>query len=80
MQKDLNMTTFEKGVAVGITCIMAAFSCMFAGPLNERFGRRKSIMLSSVLFTIGACGMVLCEGTITATLSRACLGLAIGMQ
>uniref|UniRef100_A0A1I7ZWG0 MFS domain-containing protein n=1 Tax=Steinernema glaseri TaxID=37863 RepID=A0A1I7ZWG0_9BILA len=72
------MTTVWKEVVISITPGMAGLGCLLAGPSADKFGRRKIIMASSLMFTIGA---VICAASpekITLLVGRILLGLAIG--
>lgn len=63
---------------VSITPGMAGIGALMAGPTSNTFGRKKTIMVSSALFTIGA---VVCAAAFNRWIlltGRVILGLAIG--
>lgn len=57
---------------------MAAIGALLAGPLSDKFGRKKSILGSSIIFSIGAivCGVAFNRWILL--LGRMLLGLALG--
>eukprot|EP00755_Sulcionema_specki_P003566 Sspe_Gene.27944::Locus_12393_Transcript_1_1_Confidence_1.000_Length_1587::g.27944::m.27944 len=78
-ERDLGLTPVEKGVAVGATCIAAAFSCITAPYLNTRIGRKPVIMVTSTLYTFGAGVIAVSQAFFPFALGRFFLGVAIGM-
>ncbi|KAK0402252.1 hypothetical protein QR680_016233 [Steinernema hermaphroditum] len=72
------MGNIWKEVIVSITPGMAGLGCLLAGPSADKFGRRKIIMASSFLFTVGALICAAAPEKITLLIGRILLGLAIG--
>lgn len=58
------------GAAIGAVC---------AGQLSYRFGRKKSLILSAILFVLGALLCVIAQGITVLIIARTFLGLAIGI-
>uniref|UniRef100_A0A914UWE4 Major facilitator superfamily (MFS) profile domain-containing protein n=1 Tax=Plectus sambesii TaxID=2011161 RepID=A0A914UWE4_9BILA len=74
-----SLNNIFKGLIVSITPGMAGIGSIIAGPTSDAFGRKKTIMVSSGLFTIGA---VVCAAAINRyflLIGRIILGLAIGI-
>jgi len=57
IKDDFSMSKWEAEVVVSITTLGAVVGSLAGGPGNERFGRRPIIILSSLIFTVGALGM-----------------------
>ena len=52
------LTTIQKELLVSITIAAAAVGTIFGGSCNEYLGRKYTIMIASIIFTIGAVVMV----------------------
>jgi hypothetical protein len=77
---DLELTNGQEEIAVCITNLTAAFSCLISAPLTSRFGRRIAVALSAGLFIAGTLLAAMCEDFSTLLLGRATLGIAIGIS
>ncbi|VDK68405.1 unnamed protein product [Anisakis simplex] len=67
-----------KQLIVSITPGMAALGALFAAPSSDKFGRKKIVITSSFVFTIGA---IICAASVSRAMlfvGRIFLGLAIG--
>eukprot|EP00754_Rhynchopus_humris_P004767 Rhum_TRINITY_DN12399_c0_g2::Rhum_TRINITY_DN12399_c0_g2_i1::g.50951::m.50951/K08150/SLC2A13, ITR; MFS transporter, SP family, solute carrier family 2 (myo-inositol transporter), member 13 len=78
-QEELSLTDLQKGVCVGATCIAAALACVCAAPLNARLGRRRVVLLSSLLYLAGAAVVAGSVGVLSLAGGRVLLGAAIGL-
>eukprot|EP01064_Diplonema_japonicum_P014940 TRINITY_DN2268_c1_g1_i1.p1 TRINITY_DN2268_c1_g1~~TRINITY_DN2268_c1_g1_i1.p1 ORF type:complete len:503 (+),score=99.96 TRINITY_DN2268_c1_g1_i1:63-1511(+) len=78
-QEEFGLSDVQTGIAVGVTCIVAALACTLATTINNEYGRRSSIMMSSFLYAFGALIVAFSSGFLTLTLGRAVLGAAIGL-
>ena len=78
-QEDLSLSDLQKGVCVGATCIAAALACVWAAPLNARLGRRRVVLLSSLLYLAGAAVVAGSVGVLSLAGGRVLLGVAIGL-
>ena len=81
---DFMLTTIQKELLVSITIAAAALGAIFGGPCNEIFGRKPTIMISSVIFSVGAilmaAGPINTLGFILILLGRFIVGVGIGMN
>lgn len=75
---DFQLTPFLEGLVVGGLLIGAAIGAGFCGILSDKIGRKKSIILLGILFTIGAWGTAFAPDVMTLVLFRVELGIAVG--
>ena len=54
LDKDYPLKTTKKELLVSITVAAAAMGAVCGGPLNEKAGRKKTIMIASIVFAVGA--------------------------
>jgi len=80
IRNDLQLSEWEQELIVSITTIGAVVGSLSGGFLTERAGRRPVILLSSVIFTLGAVVMGAAPSFFLLTLGRAVIGLAIGFS
>ncbi|BDZ49251.1 hypothetical protein GCM10025867_14920 [Frondihabitans sucicola] len=78
MVKDLGLTTLTEGVVTSSLLFGAAIGAITGGRLSDAWGRRKTIILMSVLFFIGAMICVVAPTFGVMVLGRVILGLAVG--
>lgn len=48
------ITSSQKEIIVSLTVIGAAVGCILIGPVSDNFGRKMSLKISDILFTVGA--------------------------
>lgn len=81
---DYMLTTIQKELLVSITIAAAALGAIIGGPSNEIFGRKPTIMISSVVFSVGAIlmavGPINTLGFILILLGRFTVGVGIGVR
>jgi sugar porter (SP) family MFS transporter len=78
IQQDLSATTFEQSAIVGSLLLGAVCGAAAAGTLAAKLGRRRTMLVAGVLFTLGALGAALAPGVWTLVGARFILGLAVG--
>jgi sugar porter (SP) family MFS transporter len=76
--KDFKPSPFLTGAIVAGLLLGAMIGAALAGPLSDRFGRRRVIMAAAVIFTVGALAAAVSPGIWTLIASRFVLGLAVG--
>ncbi len=78
MKEQFSLNSFQEGWAVGVVLIGCMFGAGLAGPISDRLGRRRFMLVSAVLFLVSAVGCAL-PRTITAfVVFRFIGGLGIG--
>ncbi len=80
IRNDLGLSEWEQELIVSITTIGAVVGSLTGGYLNEKAGRRPVILLSSVIFTLGAVIMGAAPTFFVLTVGRLIIGLAIGFS
>lgn len=78
MTEELGLTVFTEGVVTSSLLFGAAVGAMLAGQLSDAWGRRKTILLLSVMFFAGALICVVTPNFEIMVLGRVILGLAVG--
>ncbi len=78
IKKDFELTPFFEGAVVAVLLLGALVGASTAGPLSDRLGRRKLLLIASVIFAVGAIGAAVSPSTGVLILFRFVLGLAVG--
>jgi sugar porter (SP) family MFS transporter len=78
LQEDLQLNSFQIGLVVSSVAFGALFGAVACGVLSDKFGRRKTILLLAILFTVGALGSGVASGIIVLLFFRLILGFAVG--
>ncbi len=76
--EDLGLTPFLEGLVVSSLLLGAAAGAGSAGPLSDRLGRRNLILISAVIFSVGAIGAALAPSVGVLVVFRVVLGVAVG--
>jgi len=78
MSHELGLTAFTEGVVTSSLLFGAAVGAVTGGRLSDAWGRRKTIILLSVLFFVGALFCVFTPDLAFMVVGRVILGLAVG--
>jgi SP family sugar:H+ symporter-like MFS transporter len=78
IKDDFGLSPFMQGAVVAALLLGAMVGAGLAGPLSDRMGRRRLIIVAAVTFTIGALGAALAPNPGTLLAARFVLGLAVG--
>jgi len=78
IQKDFDLSPIWLGIVVSSLMGGAIIGSILSGLLGDKFGRRKLILVSSLIFLVGAIGSAIAPEEITLTISRIFLGTAVG--
>ena len=79
IKNDFGLDSFEQGVVVAAVPIGAVAGAAFAGPLADTYGRRRMIIISAVVFIVGAAISSAAGGLTVLTAARVLIGIAIGI-
>ena len=75
---DLDLNAFYQGLVVSSLLIGAMAGAGVAGPLSDRLGRRRIILIAAIVFSVGAIGAALAPNVGVLVLFRIVLGVAVG--
>ena len=59
IEPEFSLSKIELGWAVSSITLTAALGMLIAGPMSDKYGRRKLLKLAAVLFTLSAVGSAL---------------------
>jgi SP family sugar:H+ symporter-like MFS transporter len=76
--KDFGLSPFMQGAVVAALLLGAMLGAALAGPLSDRMGRRRLIMIAGVTFTIGALAAAAAPSAWPLVGARFVIGLAVG--
>lgn len=76
---DISLTAWTQGVVVSATVVGAMFGALGSGPVADRVGRRRVLLVAGVVFTVGALGAGLAQGVVALVVFRFVIGLGIGI-
>ena len=80
IKKEFVLTTGQEELIIAIVSLGAIFGALFGGPLSDKFGRKKIVLSSSLLFIISAIGLSLSNSVGELISWRALVGVAIGVS
>ena len=78
ISKQLTLTKWQEGWVVSAVLVCAILGAAVIGPMSDRFGRKKLLLLSSIIFLVGAVWSGLAPDFAHLVASRIVLGLAVG--
>ncbi|WP_374286525.1 sugar porter family MFS transporter [Lactococcus sp.] len=78
IEKDLNVQSWAEGWITSAVLLGAVIGAMTIGPMSDRYGRKKLLLLSAVIFFVGALGSGFSNTVTLLIISRIILGIAVG--
>lgn len=79
MQRDLQLSNMQVGLAVAITVIFSAMAVIASGSLADILGRKLAVGVGSLALVIASVIWALCHDFATLLLARAMLGVGLGI-
>ena len=73
-----DMSDWELGFSVGCVIFGAMAGNITAGPLSDRFGRKKVLIVTAILFTVSASWSAMATGFTEFVIARIIGGIGIG--
>lgn len=78
MKEQFSLNSLQEGWAVGVVLIGCMFGAGLAGPISDRIGRRRFMLISAVLFLVSAVGCAVPRTITEFVIFRFVGGLGIG--
>lgn len=79
IKNSISMTDTQMGMIVGAVLGGGLFGTLLAGPIGDHYGRRKLIMLSSLIFIAGVICILLAHTFLLMLCARLLLGVGVGI-
>ncbi len=79
IKKQFSLSTFPEELVVGMVLVGAATAALGGGRLSDRLGRRVTLMLTSVIFILGALICALADSFAILLVGRTIVGIGIGL-
>ncbi|MBR3380053.1 MAG: MFS transporter, partial [Bacillus sp. (in: Bacteria)] len=78
IQEEFQLSPLWLGIVVSSLMGGAIIGSILSGLMGDKFGRRKLILVSSIIFFVGALGSAIAPEEISLTIARIFLGTAVG--
>lgn len=78
IEPEFNLTKFELGWGVASLTLMATLAMLFAGPLSDRYGRKRLLTYAALLFAISAIASALAPNFLSLVIARMIGGIGVG--
>lgn len=78
IELEFALTKIELGWAVASLTLSATLAMFVAGPLSDRFSRRRMLSIAAILYTISAIGSALAPSFVVLVIARMIGGLGVG--
>src|ERR1700729_470999 len=79
IKTDFHLGSFAQGLVVAAVPIGAVGGAAVAGPAADTYGRRLMILLSAIVFIVGALASAASQGLVVLVVARVVIGVAIGL-
>ena len=79
VQDDMNLTTIQAEILIGMLNFVAIFGSIAAGFTSDRYGRLKSFIIASILFFIGGVILILSSNFAGLLIGRTIVGMGTGI-
>lgn len=76
--KVFNLDAIEKGWTVSCILIGCMAGCIFTGPLSDKYGRKKILILTAFIFLVSSLGCALATDHVVFIVYRLVAGFAVG--
>lgn len=76
----IDVTREEEELAIGILNLAAAIGALVGGVMSDSHGRKRTLVLSNMVYIIGCCTMSICRSYYLLVAGRIFMGLGIGVS
>jgi len=80
IEREFHLTTAAEEIVVSGVLFGATIGAIFGGAMADRIGRRRALLITALIFGIGALASALAPSPAILILSRIVLGVAIGLS
>lgn len=77
ISRQLNLSAWQEGWVVSSVLLGAIFGAAIISPLSDKVGRKKMVLVSALIFLVGALGSGLAPEFWTLLVTRVILGIAV---
>ncbi|UDM31961.1 sugar porter family MFS transporter [Lentilactobacillus laojiaonis] len=78
IQKQLHLDSWQQGWVVSAVLLGAIIGAAVIGPMSDKYGRKKLVLLSSIIFFVGALGSAFSPEFWSLIIFRVILGMGVG--
>ncbi|WP_317174531.1 sugar porter family MFS transporter [Aquiflexum lacus] len=78
IEPEFNLSKLELGWSVASLTLTATLAMMVAGPLSDKYGRRKILQVAAILYAVSAIGSALAPSFILLVIARMVGGFGVG--
>lgn len=78
IEKDFSLSALAEGVVVSAILVGAIIGALLAGPASDKFGRRRAILATAIVFAAGSLWAALVTSAPELVAARVLLGIAVG--
>ena len=79
IKSEFHLTPFMNGVVVSAVLVGALLGASTSGPMSDKFGRRKLLIATAIVFLVGTIMSALASNEIWLIISRVIVGFGIGV-
>ena len=80
IKPEFNLTELQLGWSVSSLTLTATLAMLVAGPLSDRYGRRRILKYAAILFAISAAGSAVAPDFTTLVIARMLGGIGVGIS
>jgi sugar porter (SP) family MFS transporter len=78
IERDFHLTPLTEGIVVSAILIGAIIGALLCGPVSDRIGRRRTVLITAAVFAVASVGAALAPDVGSLIAARIGLGLAVG--
>ncbi len=79
LKKTFSLTVLEEGLVVSTVLLGGLVGSFFAGPLADKWGRKKALLITALIFSVGGVGLTISFSYGSLLFGRFITGVAVGL-